>query len=210
MNDVKTIEGPVSKLIERLRTLQDHYSVSGRLGPENRRIFAEAANEIERLTALAEPSRMTAEPLSADTIIGLTEDGGTMLKLWRINCHGGPYSEADAIKAACNWMAENGRHPGNGQVQYGIFAWREIEIVRLIDLLRSQEGDDVTILCDNPDFNGQPNCAVVCNGDWTEYKDHRFVGDTVLDALSAAATDYNLKKPRDVIAESDSVEGGEK
>lgn len=86
----------------------------------------------------------------------------------------------------------------------GPVAWREVEIVRLIDLLRSQEGDDVTILCDNPDFNDQPNCAVVCNGDWTEYKDHRFVGDTVLDALSAAATDYNLKKPRDVIAESNS------
>lgn len=81
-------------------------------------------------------------------------------------------------------------------------AWREVETVRLIDLLRSQEGDDVTILCDNPDFNGQPNCAVLCNGDWTEYNDQRFVGDTVLDALSAAATDYNLKKPREVIAES--------
>ena len=41
------------------------------------------------------------------------------------------------------------------------------EIVRLIQLLRADEGDSVTLLCDNPDFNGQPNCAVVCNGDWT-------------------------------------------
>lgn len=105
-----------------------------------------------------------------------------------------------AATALLNLPAASQPQPSNAGSEP--VAWREIEIVRLIDLLRSQEGDDVTILCDNPDFNGQPNCAVLCNGDWTEWKDHRFVGDTVLDALSSAATEYNLRKPREVIAES--------
>jgi len=38
-------------LVKRLRDLQDHYSTSGQLDPENHRIFAEAADEIERLRA---------------------------------------------------------------------------------------------------------------------------------------------------------------
>lgn len=38
----------MDELIERLRTLQDHYSTSGSLGALNSHIFAEAANEIER------------------------------------------------------------------------------------------------------------------------------------------------------------------
>jgi hypothetical protein len=39
-------------LLDCLRTLQDHYSTSGQLGPENRRVFAESADEIERLLRL--------------------------------------------------------------------------------------------------------------------------------------------------------------
>ena len=76
------------------------------------------------------------------------------------------------------------------------------EIVRLIELLRADEGDSVTLLCDNPDFNGQPNCAVVCNGDWTSWVDRRFAADTILDALSMAATEKALPSPRKVIATS--------
>jgi len=45
----------MTDIVERLTTLQDHYSTSGQLGPENRNIFAEAASEIGRLrTALKE------------------------------------------------------------------------------------------------------------------------------------------------------------
>lgn len=80
--------------------------------------------------------------------------------------------------------------------------WREVEIVRLINVLRADEGDSVTILCDNPDFNGQPNCAIICNGDWTDWVDRRFAADTVLDALSMAMTEKMLPRPRKVIAES--------
>lgn len=51
-----------------------------------------------------------------------------------------------------------------------------------IDVLREDEGDSVTILCENPDG---PN-AVECNGHWTNWEDKRFEGETVLDALAAA------------------------
>ena len=76
------------------------------------------------------------------------------------------------------------------------------EIARLIDVLRAGEGDSVEILCDNPDFNGQPNCAIVCCGDWTGWLHKRFAADTVLDALSMAMTERALPSPRKVIAQS--------
>lgn len=72
--------------------------------------------------------------------------------------------------------------------------WREIEIFRLIELLRSEEGDCVTIFCDNPDFNMGANNAVECNGFWTNWEHRRFEGESLLDALSAAMIEY--KRPR--------------
>jgi hypothetical protein len=62
----------------------------------------------------------------------------------------------------------------------------ESATVRYINHLRGHEGDSVTILCDNPDFNGQPNCAILCNGEWTDYDDLRFAGETVLQCLARA------------------------
>jgi hypothetical protein len=59
-------------------------------------------------------------------------------------------------------------------------------IRKYIDFLRADEGDSVTILCDNPDFNGQPNCAIECNGYWTNWQDRRFGGDTIEVALELA------------------------
>ncbi len=56
----------------------------------------------------------------------------------------------------------------------------------LVEALREAEGNTVTLVCDNPDFNGQPNCLVECCGDWTNYETHRFPGDTMMDALKAA------------------------
>lgn len=56
----------------------------------------------------------------------------------------------------------------------------------LVEALRAPEGHIVTLICDNPDFNGQPNSAVECRGDWTDWDDQRFTGDTILDALQAA------------------------
>jgi hypothetical protein len=55
-----------------------------------------------------------------------------------------------------------------------------------IDRLREQEGNSVTIVCDNPDFNGLPNAAVEVCADWTDWKAERFTGESVSLALSAA------------------------
>jgi len=59
-------------------------------------------------------------------------------------------------------------------------------IRKYIDFLRADEGDSVTLLCDNPDFNGQPNCAIECNGYWTNWQDRRFAADTLQGALELA------------------------
>ncbi len=61
-----------------------------------------------------------------------------------------------------------------------------ITIVHLIDCLRADEGDCVTILCDNPDFNGQPDVAIECCGAWTEWQQKRFGGPTLVAALVTA------------------------
>jgi len=60
------------------------------------------------------------------------------------------------------------------------------EVLSLIDTLRQHEGDSVTILCDNPEFHG-PNNIIVCNGEWTDWKDVRFSGKSVLECLQKAA-----------------------
>ena len=82
----------------------------------------------------------------------------------------------------------------------GIETWPgtdEAATVRFINKLRADEGDCVTILCDNPDFNGQPNCAILCNGEWTDYDDLRFKGDTVLQCLTRACEAKDSWKQRE-------------
>src|SRR5258708_16438633 len=61
-----------------------------------------------------------------------------------------------------------------------------IEAWKIIEALRAPEGAEVTMICDNPDFNGQPNSAIEVCDDWTGWDTKRFTGDTVLDALRAA------------------------
>lgn len=101
--------------------------------------------------------------------------------------------------------AELLRHVGKGDpldvAAYCAFAWHHgwptngghgagdaIEILAIINALRAGEGDSVTILCDNPDFNDQPDRAILCNGDWTGWQDWRFAADTLVDCLRAAQT----------------------
>jgi hypothetical protein len=62
--------------------------------------------------------------------------------------------------------------------------------ISAINILRQDEGSSVTILGDNPDFNGQPNCAIICNGDWTDWEDRRFAADTLLQCFDAALEAY--------------------
>ncbi|MES2602136.1 MAG: hypothetical protein V4602_15140 [Pseudomonadota bacterium] len=98
------------------------------------------------------------------------------------------HPERDALRAAMSALESALRaQPADAGEPV---AWRDVEMMRLINLLRSNEGDSVTILCNNPDFNGQPNNAVVCNGGWTNWEDRRFSQDTLLDALSAAMIEY--------------------
>lgn len=61
-----------------------------------------------------------------------------------------------------------------------------IALWRLIEALSQEEGDSVTILCPNPDFNNLPDYTIECNGSFTEYKDQRFSGNSYLECLQKA------------------------
>ena len=60
-----------------------------------------------------------------------------------------------------------------------------IQCMKLIDALRADEADSVTIGCDNPDFQG-PNNYIECDGEWTQWRPRRFTGDSVLECLQKA------------------------
>lgn len=61
--------------------------------------------------------------------------------------------------------------------------------VEMLNYLRADEGDSVTLNCDNPD--GPPNNAVECCGGWTDWTERRFAGES-LDAAVRAA--YQAKR----------------
>ncbi len=81
-----------------------------------------------------------------------------------------------------------------------------IDIVGLINILRSGEGDSVAILCDNPDFNGQPDRVVVVNASWTGWQDERFGADTLLGALRNAASAKATHCPDEVTRDTQSCD----
>ena len=62
-----------------------------------------------------------------------------------------------------------------------------IHLQRNLTYLRADEGDSVTLLCDNPDpASPDQNNAIECNGDWTDWKDRRFQGESLDAAVRAA------------------------
>lgn len=65
-------------------------------------------------------------------------------------------------------------------------------IVGAIDVLRAGEGDVVEIHCDNPDFNGLPNCAISVTAYWTDWLPRHFRADTVLACLQAAIAERSV------------------
>jgi hypothetical protein len=69
-----------------------------------------------------------------------------------------------------------------------------ILLLEALNELRAEEGSSVTLLCDNPDFNGQPNNAIICNGEWTDWQDRRFTGDDLAEAIYAALAEYRRIK----------------
>ncbi|MER8616033.1 hypothetical protein NKG99_04130 [Mesorhizobium sp. M1409] len=56
---------------------------------------------------------------------------------------------------------------------------------RIVEQLRAGDGHSVTLVNDNPDFDG-PGAFVECSGDWTEWEVLKFTGDNVDAALGAA------------------------
>jgi hypothetical protein len=60
------------------------------------------------------------------------------------------------------------------------------EIWGIIADLTEGEGNTVTVLCPNPDFNGQPNYAIECCGDWTDWQDRRFAHDSRIECFRMA------------------------
>lgn len=81
-----------------------------------------------------------------------------------------------------------GRHPAaqNGVGQLRVSDAEAIEIWRCIEILTDGEGDTVIVLCANPDFNGQPNYAIECNGFWTDWQDRRFADDRQVECFRLA------------------------
>lgn len=59
--------------------------------------------------------------------------------------------------------------------------------MEMIHDLRRDEGDSITVLCDNLDADDEDHqCAVIACGLWTSWTDRRFNGRDVRDALSKA------------------------
>lgn len=61
-----------------------------------------------------------------------------------------------------------------------------LECWSIVEQLRAPEGAQVTLICDNPDFNEQPNSAVEIIDDWTGWKATRFQGESILECLRGA------------------------
>lgn len=58
---------------------------------------------------------------------------------------------------------------------------------QLIEKLRAGDASSVTILCENTDRDDLPDHGVECFGEWTGWRDKRFYGNTVMEALSEAS-----------------------
>lgn len=58
-------------------------------------------------------------------------------------------------------------------------------VEELIDELRAEEGASV-IICDNPDFNDQPDRTVEVVAPWNKFIGTTYGGETLLEALQAA------------------------
>lgn len=71
---------------------------------------------------------------------------------------------------------------------------QKAEILDLINQLREPEGSMVMLICPNPDFNGLPNENIEVSNDWTGYEPKKFSGNTLLEALRAAAA-HKLTPP---------------
>lgn len=67
--------------------------------------------------------------------------------------------------------------------------FRVNEFEQLINVLTDGEGDTVTFCCQNPDFNGLPNEAIIVNASWTNWEDKYFRANTKWECLNLAIQD---------------------
>lgn len=57
--------------------------------------------------------------------------------------------------------------------------------IRYLEELRLGVGDSVTILCDDPEAESTAKrMAIVCNGEWTQWQDRRFYGESIVQCLA--------------------------
>ncbi len=70
-----------------------------------------------------------------------------------------------------------------------------LETVELLALLREDEGEHVTLVSDNADFNDHDNCLIICLATWTGWEDKQFEAATILDCLRAAAAEKKAFVP---------------
>ena len=170
----------------------------------------------DRLTAANRDclaKRKPGEPLFV--ILGRDPDGGNIVRLWaeRRRDAGDPdhaepvFAIADAMDA---WAADPANAPesaplasayaapataaatpeNGGEALHNGCEMPEVATVRYIEQLRADEGDAVTILCDNPEAETNvQRLSVVCNGYWTGFHDRRYSGESVLQCLSKAVTE---------------------
>jgi len=66
---------------------------------------------------------------------------------------------------------------------------KDVETMDIINRLREEEGSSVTIVSDNADFNGKPNCMIYANGPQTKWVETEYPGETILACLQAALKD---------------------
>lgn len=102
------------------------------------------------------------------------------------------YARVSELLEANNREVERRRAAGTGA-----------EIWQIIEALTKGEGNAVTTICANPDFNGQPNHAIDCCGDWTGWQERRFAHDDRAECFRmalAAFNDFSVTQPEGPIA----------
>lgn len=60
-----------------------------------------------------------------------------------------------------------------------------IRICTAISELTNDEGSTLTLVGSNPDFNG-PDQIIECSGDWSNYVDVQFQGESLVECLELA------------------------
>lgn len=83
-----------------------------------------------------------------------------------------------------------------------------IEALELLEHLRQDEGNMVSLICDNPDFGGGPNAIVEMSLIFGEQFPQRMSGDTVLECLRSLKAVYDAQPDVDALTGTADDQGG--